>query len=320
MKLDWLADALRDEGVDVIEYAGWATRSNKPFDQFNPVGLIDHHTAGSSVLYNYPEEPFYSNASLATKCNITIRPDGVAVVLNAGFAYDSGMGAPAVLAAVKADKPLPKLDGLKSTISGNPHFIDIEVQHLGNGDPIVAVQREALIRCNAAICRHMGWDPMTRVIGHREWAPDRKVDPRWDGFSNPMPAIRFDTAQQLKGEDDMTKEEMTAVLHEFFGDKVVQPLNGMTTGPQRISKLIQDSVSHQPIWIGQDKDGKNVYIHWALADGRTYRNVVNIFPLLNDEGGIDPANIPALAQAIANELGPDLGQQFVDALASELTN
>lgn len=204
MRLDWLADVLRDEGCTVLEHSGWSTRTMEPFDSFTPEGLIDHHTAGSSVIPNYPDPPFYSNTSLESKCNLTIRPDGVCVTLNAGYAYDSGDGVPAVLAAVRGDTELPDLDqydAADSILLGNRWYIDIEVQHLGNGDPIVPVQREALIRANVAICRRMGWDPRYRVIGHLEWAPKRKFDPRWDGTANPMPGIRADTLALLQGDD-----------------------------------------------------------------------------------------------------------------------
>lgn len=207
MQLDWLADVHRDAGLTVIEHTGWKTRTMRPFDDFHPVGLINHHTAGYRVIPNYPDPPFYRNSALETKCNVTIRPDGVVVILNAGYAYDSGYGAPEVLSAVRNDRPLPSLRGLDSTLLGNAWFIDNEVQHLGNGDPIEPVQRDALIRSNAATCEYMEWDPRYRLIGHLEWAPDRKVDPRWDGFANPMPQIREDTRSLIVTEPKLEPEE-----------------------------------------------------------------------------------------------------------------
>lgn len=38
-----IADRLRDEGLHVVEVAGWQTRGNS---SFNPRGSVDHHTAG----------------------------------------------------------------------------------------------------------------------------------------------------------------------------------------------------------------------------------------------------------------------------------
>lgn len=198
--LTWMADAFRDEGLTVVEYSGWKTRTMRPESNFQPAALLNHHTAGSSVLTDYPNPPYWSDSSLADRCNVTIRPDGTVVTLNAGYAYDSGKGAPEVLNAVLNDQPLPNLTNLTSTLNGNPYFIDIEVQHLGDGSPIHPPQYEALIATNAAICKHMGWDPATRLIGHREWAPDRKTDPRWDGYSNPMPDIRQATTDHMQGD------------------------------------------------------------------------------------------------------------------------
>lgn len=209
MLLTWLADELTQAGLTVVEYAGWQTRTMRPESNFHPSGLLNHHTAGSSVLYNYPNPPYWPDSRLDDKCNLTIRPDGTVVTLNAGYAYDSGRGAPEVLNAVLNDQPLPNLTGLTSTINGNPHFIDIEVQHLGDGSPIHPPQYEALIATNAVICKHMNWNPATRLIGHREWAPDRKTDPRWDGHSNPMPDIRQATANRMEG---TIMHQLTALL------------------------------------------------------------------------------------------------------------
>ncbi len=202
MRLDWLADVLRAAGLDVIEYDGWQERTNRPFDSYTPIALLDHHTAGSSILTNYPDPPDWPDSRLAKVCNLTIRGSGIVVVLNAGYAYDSGNGDRKVLDAVRNDQPAPAPTdtydnlghpaGPNPGITGNPWFIDIEVQHLGNGDPIHPPQREALITANRAICDRMGWNPETRLLGHREWTK-RKVDPRWDGFSNPMPQIRIDS-------------------------------------------------------------------------------------------------------------------------------
>lgn len=198
MLLDWLDTAINYHWDSVSTWPGWETRSQTDPTRYTPIGIINHHTAPPVP---YPED------KLLAKCNVTIRPDGHAVILAAGYQYDSGLGSPTILDAVRNDRPLPALDGLTSTVNGNPLFVDIEVQHLGDGSPIPPVQRQALIAVNAAICERMGWNPMTRVIGHREWAPDRKPDPRWDGFDNPMPTIRTDTARLIG--DAMSAKDWT---------------------------------------------------------------------------------------------------------------
>lgn len=217
MRLDWLADAIRDEDAQVVEHSGWKTRTMRPFDDYTPVGVVDHHTAGSAVLTGYPGPPYYRNSALEEKCNVTIRGDGLVVVLNAGWAFDSGSGSRKVLDAVRNDQPLPSLAGLTSDTGGNRWFIDIEVQHLGNGDPIDPRQYDALILTNVAICRRMGWDPRFRVVGHREWAPDRKIDPRWNGFANPMPGIRNDTITRMEENMALTDDDAYKVSQAVLG-------------------------------------------------------------------------------------------------------
>jgi len=238
LPLVWLADALTEAGLDVEEHTGWKTRSSPTSNSYNPVGLLNHHTAGSSILYNYPDPPWWTNTRLEDSCNITIKPDGTVAVLNAGYAYDSGQGDPKVLTRVLNDWPIqpPTDTDPDDRILGNPYFIDIEVQHKGDGGPIVGVQRDALIRTNAVICEHMGWNPATRLLGHREWTV-RKPDPKWDGFTNPMHQIRADT---LKLIGDVMTPEQEAKLDQL---------------------IVLLSEVHNVIGIGQREDGAQVLRH-----------------------------------------------------------
>ena len=204
--LDHVAERAQAAGLRVVKVDGWRTRTKPPKSKanggkFQPIGVIDHHTA----------PPVPGNLEKLSKaCNISIRhPDGAVCLLNSGWAYDSGWGDRFVLAAVKADAPLPRptdtyktLDpdpipgGMNPGVLGNPFFIDIEVQHLGDKSPLLEVMERALVVTNAALCEFMGWNPKTRVIGHREWTK-RKIDPRWNGGANPMPGLRSATAAQL---------------------------------------------------------------------------------------------------------------------------
>lgn len=207
LKLQWMADELHDAGLNVVDHDGWKTRTATKTYEYTPVGVVDHHTAGSSVLTNYPDPPFWSNSRLEFACNITIRPNAEVCVLNAGVANDSGMGDQRVLDRLRRDEePTAPVDFTASDrVSGNPWFIDIEVQHKGDGSPIHRPQYDALIVTNAVICNHYGWNPLTRVIGHREWTL-RKVDPRWSGTSNPMYTIRQHTLEILEDLMDRNTE------------------------------------------------------------------------------------------------------------------
>lgn len=308
-KLDWLADAIRDEGGDVREHDGWKTRTMRPFSEYSPVGILDHHTAGSSILTNYPDPPYWPDDRLESACNVTIRPDGLIVVLNAGWAFDSGYGDRHVLAAVRADELAPAPTdtynasgspaGSNPGIGGNRWFIDIEVQHRGDGGPIDPRQRAALILTNAAICRHEGWNPATRVIGHRGWTR-RKIDPRWNGTADPMPQIRLDTIRQLEGDDDMTPAQ-EAKLDEAL--QLLHSLPGKTwLHPQKEDPAVTSAFQYQI---------------------RTYAGVLQLL-------GRDDLNEEEVAAFILETLTPEkiaqaalaagVGQAVIDAIVAELTD
>jgi len=193
MMLTWLADAIRATGVNVVEEPGWQTRSQYDYRHgYRPIGVMVHHTA--------PPVP-YPVAKLYRSCNLNVKQNGTVHVIAAGYEYDSGRGSSVVLAETRAGIA-PKGDararGLIDNTDGNPYYIDIEVDHAGDGRPIPQVQYDALIRTIAAICEHQDWT-VGHIIGHREWTK-RKPDPRWLGDTNPMPAIRTAVAGFLAGE------------------------------------------------------------------------------------------------------------------------
>lgn len=209
MAYEWITDDilryLQRYGVSYVEWEGWRERAayGPASRHFTPVGLVNHHTAGTD---------WYNPERLLTKCNFYIRPDGTVFVLSAGHQADSGMGDPNVLGRVRNDMPpQPPRDYTSSDrINGNQWFVDIEVGHWGMGEPIPEVQRDALIKLNAAICDYYDWRPEYRLIGHKEWTR-RKVDPRWeyDGQPDLMEYIRRDTVELL----DNTRE---AIIMEYL--------------------------------------------------------------------------------------------------------
>lgn len=272
LKLTWMATELRAAGLTVKEHTGWRTRSaDKPYG-YTPVGVINHHTAGSAVLTNYPDPPYYRDAALEFACNLTVRPDGTVVCLNAGIANDSGMGDPAVLERVRQDQPVkPPTDKTAwDRVTGNPWFIDIEVQHLGDGSPINPPQREALIVTNAILLDHYGWNPMSRLIGHREWTL-RKVDPRWDGMTNPMPGIRADTEDLMEGDDMPTAEEIREIVREEL-DRLLDGRPGPANGFYGVGQ----AVATTPIGRTNPDTGKTPPLPVGGYLQKTYVKVKNL--------------------------------------------
>jgi hypothetical protein len=176
---DRLVQALRAEGLRVVEYGNWRTHNRNSKGPWGPVhGVIIHHTVTSgteaSVRLCYDGH----SALPGPLCHGVIAKDGTVYLVGNGRANHAGTGDGDVLSAVVAEAALPA-PGENNT-DGNRSFYGFECINLGDGrDPWPAAQLEAVERASAAICRAHGWSERS-VIGHKEWT-NTKIDPR--GFS-----------------------------------------------------------------------------------------------------------------------------------------
>lgn len=175
LALTWLADVPRAAGLNVAEEPGWKTRgvwsNGRTLDMGEIKGIIAHHTAGPKS----GDAPslnivIHGDASLSgPRAHYVLARSGTVHVVAAGLAYHAGKG---------SGFGLP-------TDNANPHMIGIEAENMGTAeDPWPAVQVDAYGRLCASILKHIG-APVTMCIGHKEWAPTRKIDP-----SFPMDAFR----------------------------------------------------------------------------------------------------------------------------------
>lgn len=167
---DWIADALRGAGCNVVELAGWKTRGRPGV--FGPVkGVLCHHTAGSKKG-NAPSLPLIVSGRPdlpGPLSHLHLARDGTFTVIAAGRCNHAGAGA------------------WQGVTSGNSSFIGIEAENAGDGtDPWPDVQMEAYAKGCTAILKHIG-QPVIMCAGHKEFAmpKGRKIDP-----SFPMPAFR----------------------------------------------------------------------------------------------------------------------------------
>lgn len=155
----WIPKVLRDAGLTVYEEDGWETRGAA---SFNPIGVMWHHTATppSWSSRQLTDLLVRGHASLrGPLCQLQLNRDGVYVVVAAGRANHAGRGS----------WPTIRL--------GNTQTIGIEAANNGVGEPWPEEQVDAYIRGTAAILKHLG-QPVQNVVGHKEWAPSRKIDPR----------------------------------------------------------------------------------------------------------------------------------------------
>lgn len=163
-KWNWLATVLKNAGVKVIEEDGWQTRGHGDVETCK--GICCHHTGTpSNRNENMPTLHMVINgrSDLAGPlCNLALGRDGTAYIVAAGKAYHAGAGS------------------WKGITNGNSVFVGIEAENVGNGkDPWPQIQMEAYTKICAAILDHCKLDTIY-CIGHKEWAPKRKVDPTFD--------------------------------------------------------------------------------------------------------------------------------------------
>ncbi|CAL9537363.1 hypothetical protein SUDANB120_04174 [Streptomyces sp. enrichment culture] len=192
MSADRFIDALRNEGLTVVEVGAWRTHNRNHKGPWGPVhGVMIHHTVTRGTAYTVQLCRDGHEALPGPLCHGVITKDGRVHLVGYGRANHAGSGDRDVLAAVIAERRLPP-DNERDT-DGNRHFYGFECENLGDGrDPWPTVQLDAMARAAAAVCRVHGWTERS-VIGHLEWQPG-KPDPR--GFT--MDSFRTRVGERLK--------------------------------------------------------------------------------------------------------------------------
>ncbi len=154
----WISQVLKDAGLTVYEENGWETRGTTAFE---PIGVMWHHTASPPTWSSRQLTNLLVKGHTTLKgplCQLQLNRDGVYVVIAAGRANHAGNGS----------WPTIRL--------GNTQTIGIEAANTGVGEPWSAEQVNAYILGTAALLKHMG-KTAENVVGHKEWAPSRKIDP-----------------------------------------------------------------------------------------------------------------------------------------------
>lgn len=163
----WLADVLRAAGLKVVERNGWKTRGRAAMGTVS--GVLCHHTAGARTG-NAPSLALVEQGRrdlAGPLAHLVLGRDGTYYVVAAGRCNHAGAGS------------------WRGITDGNGRLIGIEAENVGDGtDPWPDVQMDAYARGCAAILTHIG-APVEMCVGHKEYAPGRKIDPSFD-----MPAFR----------------------------------------------------------------------------------------------------------------------------------
>jgi hypothetical protein len=194
-----LADALRAEGLSVVEYPGWKGRGHGAMDGVR--GVLGHHTAGPP-LGNYPSLSTVVNGRPGLSgplCNVGLMRDGTWICIAAGLAYHAGVG---YLPFIPKDK-------------GNNYMIGVEAESTGNGDWTV----EQLVSYPKGVAAILKRYALTadKFAGHLEYAPTRKIDPAlWPGGMN---GFRDSVWRYLTGYIEIKKRIPEDPMYIFSGTR-----------------------------------------------------------------------------------------------------
>lgn len=152
MRVTWLADTLRQSGVEVVELAGWQGRGRSMQEV---KGVVWHHTVTG------PDSPDRDVANLLRDghsrlpgplSQLGLDRKGRFWLIADGLCNHNGKG-----------------------LWGN-QSIGIEAFNSGTGEPWSDAQYRSWVTGTRAICKRVGLLP-SKVMGHKETDPNRKIDP-----------------------------------------------------------------------------------------------------------------------------------------------
>ena len=225
-RLLWLPAALKDAGLRVNVVGGWENRGSP---QMHPKVVVLHHTAGSRSS-NAPSLKVCIDGRRdlpGPLCHILIGRDGTCHVIASGRANHAGVGS---------------WRGVK----GNANAIGIEVENIGTkAEPWRAELVDVMVRATAACCRAADL-PASMVCGHKEWAPNRKVDPH----TLSMAEIRLAVDAALPatpdpGDDDVTPADFDRIseIVATHNAKLYEEVGKLLDRERQHNDMLRDSLA-----------------------------------------------------------------------------
>ena len=179
--IPWLVDVLRGAGVQVVVEGDWLNRM-RPGD-FNPIGVLWHHTAATSSATNpHPALNVCINGRSdlpGPLCQALVDYHGVFHVISAGRCNHAG--------TARASGPIPAGDG-------NTMLIGWEIDYNGVNQEMTAAQYNASVAATAAVLTRLGRDS-SYARGHRETSTTGKIDPSFIDLN----VMRADVAAKMSG-------------------------------------------------------------------------------------------------------------------------
>lgn len=154
----------------------------RPDRSLVPVGAAVHHDVSSkdnaAALRIVIEGRGQPNPVPGPLYNIYVRRDGSVHIISEGSANHGGRHRSETLPRMLRGEPpvRPVLDDDRRTTELSDRTVGVCFANNGTTEPYPAVQIAAGVAVLAALCRHFGWSPASRVLGHRE-GTRRKIDP-----------------------------------------------------------------------------------------------------------------------------------------------
>jgi len=202
-------DMLKATGLVRQVHPKWKTAraSSRSFDPQpgGTAGVIIHHTVSREGSGNMPSKRVVIKGRKGDKplkgplAQFLLGRDGEVLLVSQNRCNHAGGGHKSRLRNCQRDIVPPdfgqgaynsrKKDNFGG---GNGHFWGIEVENDGTGETYSRAQIKALVKLLAGLCEWQGWDPLTRIIHHREWT-NRKIDMSFKGPIREMVKTFMDT-------------------------------------------------------------------------------------------------------------------------------
>ena len=187
MAITDLSKVLSDHSVEHEALHDHMT-NGRPYSFAGDGGIMIHHTASENsalktIRYGYSGLP-----GPLSQFFVEMIPEPKIYVVSSGYCNHAGKGSSRVYDRCLADEPVgePGPDDM----TGNRHFYGVEIE--GNSaDDFLDERYQLTVDLTVAMCKHFKWDPLTRVVSHKEWTK-RKVDPYFD-----MDKFRTDVKQAM---------------------------------------------------------------------------------------------------------------------------
>jgi hypothetical protein len=205
--LTWLADALRGEGCQVTEEAGWTSRGRPASTgAFNPYGVLWHHT-GTHASSSDPAPSLHTVINGRSDlpgplCQVLIDYSGVCHVVAAGRANHAGQ--------CGGFGPFPPGDG-------NAQLVGFEIDYDGT-QPMSSAQRDAATRASAACLRRF-----SKGSGNAARHAETSTTGKWDtgGVTGDQLRSMIATYMSSGGDDDVvTDDDINRIIKQLLNTKL----------------------------------------------------------------------------------------------------